>query len=1336
MGSSFSPNPVSFGETDVAQTATLTIHTSCTTPSGTRTITVKATGQNSGDLATSSATMSVVGDTTPPQVICPPTTTVSCAAAVPAHASSLLGFVNQGGSVSDNCSGVIVSWSSDVTNSLSCPNRFVITRTYFATDMVGNTAPCTQKITVNAVTPPLIASFPADLTVSCAAAVPPANDALVTASDNCGGNVTISHDPDALSNQTCPNHFTLTRTYHATDACGNIASQSQTITVNDTTPPLINSFPADLSVSCAAAVPLANDTLVTATDDCGGNVTISHDPDAFSNQTCPNRFTLTRTYHATDACGNIASQSQTITVNDTTPPLITSFPADLTLSCASAVPPANDTLVTATDNCGGTVGISHDPDVVSNQTCPNRFTVTRTYHATDACGNVASQSQTIIVNDITPPLITSFPADLTLSCASAVPPANDTLVAVTDNCGGNVTISHDPDNVSNQTCPNHFTLTRTYHATDACGNVTSQSQTITVNDTTSPLITSFPTDLSVSCPGAVPPADDLLVAATDNCGAPVTITHDPDTITPGTCAGHLTIRRTYHAADACGNVASQSQLITVDDETAPTITSFPSNATVSCAAAVPLADDSLVSATDNCGGAVTVTHDPDVVSNQSCPNRLTITRTYHATDACGNVATQSQLITVDDETAPTITSFPSDATVSCAAAVPLADDSLVSATDNCGGTVIVTHDPDVVSNQTCPNRFSISRTYHATEACGNVTSQSQTITVNANTPPIITAFPADTTVSCVAAVPSPDDSLVNATDNCGGAVAVTHDPDAISNQTCPNRFTLARTYRVTDACGNSTSDVQLIIVDDETPPVITAFPADKTVSCRGSIPAPDDTLVSATDNCGGAVTVTHDPDTITPGACAGHLTIRRTYHAADACGNTSSQSQLITVDDETAPTITSFPSDATVSCAAAVPLADDNLISASDNCGGAVTVAHDPDVVSNQTCPNQFTITRTYRAADACGNAVSQSQLITVNDKVPPVMVATGIAPAYRSVADAQAAALAATTATDECSGTIALTVSTAGTCDAIVTVTATDSCGNASAVSYHTRVENSPPVLFGCPSDASYALSADVPPPATVTASDACNGSVTVTFSQFETNPGSSGTDTITRTWTAVDAAGNTATCSQTILVNHGEAPSITVIGANPMIVVLGSTFIDPGCSASDSLGQPLAVAVSGTVNPAAVGTYLITYTATDAFGNQASGTRIVYVQYEPAGISCDGSSGHAVLPPINTDGSSLFQQGRTIPIKFRVFDADCTSVGTPGVVSGFSLVLGPAGVAKKSHRALAPMASDAGFVWDPKGQEWIYNLDTSGLIQGNTYVYQITLNDGTAIQFGFSLK
>ena len=78
-----------------------------------------------------------------------------------------------------------------------------------------------------------------------------------------------------------------------------------------------------------------------------------------------------------------------------------------------------------------------------------------------------------------------------------------------------------------------YTITRTFTATDACGNSTSASQTITVEDTTAPEL-SIPADYTVEC------SDELILddaTATDNCGE-VTIEVSSEE-TAGDCAGQL-----------------------------------------------------------------------------------------------------------------------------------------------------------------------------------------------------------------------------------------------------------------------------------------------------------------------------------------------------------------------------------------------------------------------------------------------------------------------------------------------------------------------------------------------------------------------------------------------------------------------------------------------------------------------------------------------------------------------------------------------------------------------------------------------------------------------------
>ena len=859
----------------------------------------------------------------------------------------------------------------------NCNNR-VIELTWKATDASGNMSFATQIVKFKDNTPPIVIC-PAAMTVSCATQVPAPNIAAVVATDNCDDDVAKAFVNDVITNQTCTNRYTITRTYRGTDDCGNSATCTQIITVNDQTPPMIT-CPAPITVACNL-VPAPNPASVVATDNCGGNVVVTHVGDAAVGGQCANGFIITRTYRATDACGNTATCTQRITVNDQTPPVIT-CPAPVTVACAGDVPAPNINLVTATDGCGGVVTVTFVGDVTVPGTCANRFTVNRTYRATDACGNAAICTQVITVNDNIPPRLTC-PAPITVTCLSNVPAPNIALVTgVSDNCPGAVTVTFVGDVNSNQTCTNRVTITRTYRATDVCGNFTNCTQIITVNDQTPPTLT-CPGPVTVSCTNQVPaPNTALVTGVSDNCTGIVTVTFVGDVISNQTCVNRYTITRTYRATDVCGNFTNCTQIITVNDQTAPMIT-CPAPLTVSCANLVPAPNPALVVASDNCGGNVVVTHVSDAAVGGQCANRFRITRTYLATDACGNTATCTQIITVDDQTPPMIT-CPGPVTVACAGDVPAPNINLVVATDGCGGVVTVTFVGDVTVAGTCANRFTITRTYRATDVCGNSSTCIQVITVNDNIAPTLTC-PGPITVTCLSNVPAPNIALVTGvSDNCPGAVTVTHVGDVNSNQTCTNRVTITRTYRATDVCGNFTNCTQIITVNDQTPPALTC-PGPITVSCANQVPAPNTTSVTGlSDNCGGIVTVTHVGDVISNQTCANRFTITRTYRATDVCGNSATCTQTITVNDQTAPVLVNVPTgnnlNITVGCNN-IPTAP--VVTATDNCGTAVVTFNEVRIPPPPAACLR-TIIRTWFATDVCGNvSATVTQTITVTEDRP-----------------------------------------------------------------------------------------------------------------------------------------------------------------------------------------------------------------------------------------------------------------------------------------------------------------------------------------------------------------
>ena len=124
-----------------------------------------------------------------------------------------------------------------------------------------------------------------------------------------------------------------------------------------------------------------------------------------------------------------------------------------------------------------------------------------------------------------------------------------------------------------------------------------------------------------------------------------------------------------------------------------------------------------------------------------------------------------------------------------------------------------------------------------------------------------------------------------------------------------------------------------------------------------------------------------------------------------------------------------------------------------------------------------------------------------------------------------------------------------------------------------------------------------------------------------------------------------------------------------------------------------------------------------------------------------CLGSAGHAILQPINdyvTSTDSVFKQGSTVPVKFRVCDALGHSIGTAtGVVKSFVLTAKTRGLETGTvNEAIVSTTPDTAFRWDSSGQQWIFNLNTKNLSGSWTYAYRITLNDDTTIEFRFGLK
>jgi hypothetical protein len=678
----------------------------------------------------------------------------------------------------DNCA-VVLTQSPAAGTALSPGASHVVVTVQNSTG--GSTSVTNNTLVVDATPPVLTLLGPDPLTLECHAALV---DPGVVASDNCSGVVALS--TNSFVNSQAVGAYSIQ--YVATDAAGNAATNSRTVYVLDTQPPVVSLLGADpLVVQCHG--PFA-DPGALASDDCAGSlpvtVTGAVDP------TVPGIYTLT--YTAVDPSGNSASASRTVSVVDTLPPVITLNGANpLIVECHGSF---TDPGAVALDACAGPLPVNVTGSV--NASVPGRYTLT--YSAVDPAGNPAAVSRTVTVVDTQPPVINLNGANpLVVECHTTF---TDPGAVATDDCAGPVPVS--VNGAVNPNSPGTYTLT--YSAVDPSGNSASASRTVSVVDTKPPVITlNGANPLAVECHSAF---TDPGAVASDDCAGPVPVTVS-GTVDP-TTPGLYTL--TYTAVDPAGNSATNSRTVSVVDTRPPVVTLVGTNTlVVECHSSF---SEPGATAFDECAGPLPVTVTGNV--NPNVPGLYTLI--YTAVDPAGNSATNSLTVSVVDTRPPVVTLNGSAVlSVECHS---LFTDPGAAAVDDCADSLPVTVtglvDTSVLGTYTL--------TYSAVDPSGNSASVSRTVHVVDTTPPQITAgLPTQTFAAgsnCTAVLPDLS-LLIGATDNCSSGLNHSQTP---APGTVLALGTNSVTFFVDDGNGNTNTSSTLVIVADQTPPVITAQP--------------------------------------------------------------------------------------------------------------------------------------------------------------------------------------------------------------------------------------------------------------------------------------------------------------------------------------------------------------------------------------------------------------------------------------------------------------------------------------------------------------------------------
>ncbi|MGA2138159.1 MAG: HYR domain-containing protein, partial [Verrucomicrobiia bacterium] len=362
----------------------------------------------------------------------------------------------------------------------------------------------------------------------------------------------------------------------------------------------------------------------TATDNCGTNVLMTCSPtngSFFALAPATNMTSYTVICTAVDPSHNTNSCAFVVTIEDVLAPEFASNPvidacgvAPITLTTDPGLCSATFTFPKpiATDSCCTStvpVGVSAIDDLgfivpltefTSNsivyetghfpQSCLGSNVITST--ANDGRGNSAQAQCAVLVFDNEPPSIVCS-NNQTVACTNG--PVFYVDPIAWDNCT-NLTVSCTPPNGS-------FLGIGSYPITciaiDNCGgNSNSCSFTLNVVDITPPVI-SCPTDITVDCSQSTDPSSTGTATATDDCDPNPSVSYS-DAVS-GTCPQFIS--RTWTATDNSRNSRQCTQIITVTDTVAPTITFVPAGGDLGCNPTLPTdaSVKSVVTATDNCG---------------------------------------------------------------------------------------------------------------------------------------------------------------------------------------------------------------------------------------------------------------------------------------------------------------------------------------------------------------------------------------------------------------------------------------------------------------------------------------------------------------------------------------------------------------------------------------------------------------------------------------------------------------------------------------------------------------------------------------------------------------
>ena len=960
----------------------------------------------------------------------------------------------------------------------------------------------------------------------------------------------------SLSNN-APSSFPLgtnTIIWTAIDGVGNMAIASQIVTIQDTTPPLIS--PLD-NITLEARSDTENivSLVVPETSDSVGVYSITNDaPEVF-----PLGETLV-TWTATDIIGNSSTFIQSVYLIDSISPRI-AFTNDLVIEASSTNENLVDLITPETSDSVGVYSITNDaPEVF-----PLGETLV-TWTATDVSGNSASTTQTISVIDTTVPIIEilNYEIEANISNGADIFLSSPIILEIQD-----VELTNDAPEVF----PLGETLV-TWTATDVSGNSASTTQTISVIDTTSPTLI-VPNDILVEAESLLTKIEEFGEIIYEDFSGISSITNDAPEVFP---LGETLV--TWTATDVSGNSASATQIIFLIDTSLPHIIA-PSDLLVE-------ASNSAENIIDLGGARVSDLVEISSITNDApevFPLGETLV-TWTTTDTSGNSASTTQTISVIDTTSPTVI-VPNNIQVEATSIdANIVEFGSAEASDLVEISSITNDAPEV---------FPLGETlvtWTTTDTSGNSASTTQTISVIDTTSPTV-IVPNNIQVEAT----SIDANIVE----FGSAEA--SDLVEISSITndAPEVFPLGETlvtWTATDVSGNSASTTQTISVIDTTSPTVIvpnniqveATSIDANIVEFGSAEASDLVEISS---------ITNDAPEVFP---LGETLV--TWTATDVSGNSASTTQTISVIDTTVPIIEisePFNFEATNQTDNILELP---MIESNDNTQ-ILSITND--------APASFefgTTIVTWTVVDISDNTSTSEQEVHIIDTTSPTVIVPNNIQVEATSIDANIVEFGSAEASDlvEISSITNDAPEVFPLGETLITWTATDVSGNSASTTQTISVIDTTSPIIQKPLDVIMDATSKSNNTVNLDQIDIIESISDVTITNNAPLYYEFGETIIT--WTATDVSGNSATTSQTIHVVDTSAPLLD-IPQNVIIDAVNTTnFVEVGLASVNDIIDDAPKITNDAPEVFPLGETIITWTATDKFGNSSSSLQIISVE------------------------------------------------------------------------------------------------------------------------------